>query len=286
MLLCKNLSIRSFNSLNGLKLNQTSFNLMSTMPSQVETSIMKSKKRHNHASNKKENTKVIHNIFDAVDLVKNKAWAKFKKQKESIDISVQLGVDPRKPNQMIRGQAALPHGNGKSMRIAVFAEGDAAQQALDAGADKVGSETFIEECLDGEIDFTRAIATPDMMPELKKRLGKILGPKKLMPNEKLGTVTTNITKAVKDAKGGSVTFKVDKEGIIRASIGRINFEKDSILENIKSMMISIVNQKPEGLKGNYLVAVHLGSTMGPAIKVDLQSVDPSKAKFMRDPNEL
>ena len=280
------MSIRSLNaSFNVIKFHQ-SFSLMSTVPSILETPVIRSKKRHNHPRNKKENKKELHNIYDAVDLVQSKAWAKFKKQKESVDISVQLGVDPRKPNQMIRGQTVLPHGNGKSIRIAVFAEGEAAQQALDAGADEVGGDSLIEQCLDGDLNFTRAIATPDIMPELKKRLGRVLGPKKLMPNEKLGTVTTNIIKAVKDAKGGSVTFKVDKEGIIRASIGRIDFDKTNILENIKSMMTSIANEKPEGLKGNYLVAVHLSSTMGPAIKVDLPSVDPSKAKFMVDPNDL
>ena len=245
----------------------------------TETPLEKKKRKRREA---RTISKGALNIYDAIDVLQTYAWASFT---ESVDISVKLGVDPRKPNQMIRGSVVLPHGNGKRIRVAVFAKGIDATAAIEAGADRVGDEDLIDLCMQGDIDFQRAIATPEMMP-LLSRIGKILGPKGLMPNAKVGTVTNDVTQAVKDAKGGSVHFKVQKQGILQASIGRVTFNRTEILDNIKAFMSEVADLKPENLKGKYLLSVHLSTTMGPAVLIEMPSVDPSSAKFMLDPSEL
>ena len=209
-------------------------------------------------------------------------WAKFD---ETIEVAVNTSLDPRKPNQSVKGIAPLPHGNGKSIRIAVFAEGPEAQEAVDAGADIVGSDDLIKHIQAGNIDFQRCIATPDLMAGVS-RIGKILGPKGLMPNPKLGTVTKDVASAIREAKAGSVQFKVEKKGIIMAGIGKASFTDEMILENLKSFMVAITDSKPEGFKGKYLKRVHISTTMGPSLEIDLNSVDPSNSRFMIDPAKL
>lgn len=218
------------------------------------------------------------NVHDAVDRVKAYSTARFD---ATVNVAINLGLDPRKPNQSIKGIARLPNGTGKKVRIAVFATGPEAEAAISAGADLVGSTDLIARIQAGEIPFDTAIATPEMMPLLSK-VGKILGPRGLMPNPKMGTVTRDVTRAVKLAREGAVQFRVEKQGIVHAGIGKVSFSKEALLENIRSFMVAISDSKPEGLKGKYLLDAHIQATMGPSIHIDLPTVDPSNARFMLD----
>ena len=221
------------------------------------------------------------NVHHVMPKIREAMWAKFD---ETIEVVAITSLDPRKPNQSVKGIAQLPHGTGKAVRVAVFAEGPDAQAAVDAGADIVGSDDLIRLIQGGKIDFQRCIATPDLMSSVSK-IGKILGPRGLMPNPKLGTVTREVAKAIKEAKAGSVQFKVERKGIIMAGIGKASFTDEMILENLKSFMVAITDSKPEGFKGKYLKRVHMSSTMGPGLEIDLSSVDPSNSKFMIDPSK-
>jgi large subunit ribosomal protein L1 len=203
----------------------------------------------------------------AVELVKANASAKFD---ETVEISVNLGVDPRHADQMVRGTVNLPNGTGKTVRVAVFARGEKADQARAAGADIVGAEDLMQEIQGGKIDFDRCIATPDMMP-IVGRLGKILGPRNLMPNPKIGTVTPDVAEAVRAAKGGQVQFKVEKAGIIHAGVGKASFEAEKLAENIRAFVDAVQRAKPSGAKGAYMKKVSIASTMGPGVSVDLAS---------------
>ncbi|WP_068314127.1 50S ribosomal protein L1 [Polycladidibacter hongkongensis] len=207
-------------------------------------------------------------LADAVALVKERGTAKFD---ETVELAINLGVDPRHADQMVRGACVLPNGTGKNVRVAVFARDAKADEAKAAGADIVGAEDLLAEVQGGKIDFDTVIATPDMMP-LVGRLGKVLGPRGMMPNPKVGTVTPDVTKAVKDAKGGSVQFRVEKAGIIHAGVGKVSFEAGKLEENIKALVDAVVKAKPAGAKGTYVKRVALSSTMGPGIKLDLASV--------------
>ncbi len=205
---------------------------------------------------------------DAVKMVKERANAKFD---ETIEIAMNLGVDPRHADQMVRGVVSLPNGSGRTMRVAVFARGAKADEAKAAGADVVGAEDLVERVTGGNIDFDRCIATPDMMP-LVGRLGKVLGPRGLMPNPKVGTVTMDVTSAVKGAKGGSVEFRVEKAGIVHAGIGKASFPAEKLVENIRAFADAVQKAKPTGAKGNYVQRVAISSSMGPGVKVDTSSV--------------
>ncbi|WP_417625923.1 50S ribosomal protein L1 [Pararhodobacter aggregans] len=206
-------------------------------------------------------------VEDAVSLVKGAASAKFD---ETVEVAINLGVDPRHADQMVRGVVSLPNGTGKTVRVAVFARGAKAEEAQAAGADIVGAEELMQSIQGGTIDFDRCIATPDMMP-LVGRLGKILGPRNLMPNPKVGTVTMDVAQAVKDAKGGQVQFKVEKAGIIHAGVGKVSFPAEKIAENVRAIVDAVSKAKPSGAKGAYLKKVSLSSTMGPGVSVDLAS---------------
>jgi large subunit ribosomal protein L1 len=205
----------------------------------------------------------VYALDAAVALVKSGAKAKFD---ETIDLAVNLGVDPRHSDQMVRGMVTLPHGTGKTIRVAVFAQGDKAEEAKKAGADIVGSDDLAKEIEAGKMDFDRCIATPDMMV-LVGKLGKVLGPRGLMPNPKLGTVTPNVTDAVKAAKSGQVEFRVEKAGIIHAGVGKASFSESQIADNIRALMDAVHKAKPSGAKGVYVKKVSISSSMGPGIKV-------------------
>jgi large subunit ribosomal protein L1 len=207
-------------------------------------------------------------VEEAVKLVKSRALAKFD---ETIELAVRLGVDPRRADQIVRGTVALPSGTGKDVRVAVFARGDKAEEAKKAGADVVGAEDLMETIQGGTIDFDRVIATPDMMG-IVGRLGKVLGPKGLMPNPKLGTVTMDVTKAVTDAKGGQVEFRVEKAGIVHAGIGKASFSEDDLKENFRAFMDAIIKGKPSGAKGKFVKKLSVTSTMGPGVKIDLAEI--------------
>ena len=207
-------------------------------------------------------------IEEAVKLVKSNATAKFD---ETIEIAMNLGVDTRHADQMVRGVVGLPNGTGKSMRVAVFARDAKAQEAKDAGADIVGAEDLMETVQAGTIDFDRCIATPDMMP-IVGRLGKVLGPRNLMPNPKVGTVTIDVTEAVKAAKGGEVQFRAEKGGVVHAGIGKASFDEKQLVENVKAFIDAVAKAKPSGSKGSYMKGITLSSTMGPGVTV---SVDKS-----------
>jgi large subunit ribosomal protein L1 len=215
----------------------------------------------------------VYGLSEAVKLVKANATAKFD---ETIEISMNLGIDPRHADQAVRGVVQMPNGTGKTVRIAVFAKGDKADEALAAGADIVGAEDLAEKIQAGQIDFDRCIATPDMMM-LVGRLGKVLGPRGLMPNPKLGTVTPNVGEAVKAAKGGAVEFRAEKAGIIHAGIGKASFTEQALVENAQAFIGSISRAKPTGAKGTYIQKVSLSSTMGPGVKVDLGTLLSSPA---------
>ncbi len=201
---------------------------------------------------------------EAFELVKKLSWAKFD---ESVDIAIKLGVDTRRPEEQVRGMVDLPHGTGKKIRIAVFAQGEKAKEAEEAGADFVGGEDLAEKIQKGWTDFEATIATPDMMKVLGK-LGKILGPRGLMPNPKLGTVTFEIKNAIKALKAGKVEYRADKFGIIHASLGRLSFDKEKLLDNLLAFMEAIIKAKPSAAKGRYLESIIISSTMGPGIKID------------------
>lgn len=203
-------------------------------------------------------------LSEAVQLVKERATAKFD---ETIEVALNLGVDPRHADQMVRGVVSLPNGTGRNVRVAVFARGDKADEAKAAGADIVGAEDLVEAINGGTINFDRCIATPDMMP-LVGRLGKVLGPRNLMPNPKVGTVTVDVAEAVKASKGGAVEFKVEKAGIVHAGIGKASFDIAKLEENIKAFVTAVVKAKPTGVKGEYLKRVAISSTMGVGVKVD------------------
>jgi large subunit ribosomal protein L1 len=210
----------------------------------------------------------VYELAEAVKLVKSNATAKFD---ETIEISMNLGIDPRHADQAVRGVVQMPNGTGKTVRIGVFAKGDKAAEALAAGADIVGAEDLAEKVQAGVIDFDRCIATPDMMM-LVGRLGKVLGPRGMMPNPKLGTVTVNVGEAVKAAKGGAVEFRAEKAGIIHAGIGKASFTEQALVENVQAFINSISRAKPTGAKGTYIQKVSLSSTMGPGVKIDLQTL--------------
>lgn len=210
----------------------------------------------------------LYPIQDAVKLIKERAKAKFD---ETIEISMNLGVDPRHADQMVRGVCNLPNGSGRTVRVAVFARGAKADEAKAAGADIVGAEELFETVNGGTIDFDRCIATPDMMP-LVGRLGKVLGPRGLMPNPKVGTVTMDVKGAVEAAKGGAVEFRVEKAGIVHAGIGKASFDEGKLVENIKAFADAVSKAKPTGAKGTYIQRVAVSSTMGPGVKVDPSSV--------------
>ena len=205
-----------------------------------------------------------YSLKDAVKIVKENAKAKFD---ETIDIAINLGVDPKYADQMVRGVCALPHGTGKTVRVAVLAQGEKADQAKAAGADVVGAENLIDSILAGKIDFDRMIATPDMMG-MAGKVARVLGPKGLMPNPKLGTVTVDVEGAVKKAKAGEVQYRVEKNGIVHAGIGKASFSEEQIYENGKAFIEAIIKAKPTGAKGTYMKKVSLSSTMGVGVKVD------------------
>ncbi|MFO1069429.1 MAG: 50S ribosomal protein L1 [Geminicoccaceae bacterium] len=207
-------------------------------------------------------------LAEAVKAVKAGAKAKFD---ETIELALNLGVDPRHADQMVRGTVNLPHGTGKTLRVAVFAKGDKADEARAAGADVVGDQDLADKVQAGTIDFDRCIATPDMMP-LVGRLGRILGPRGLMPNPKLGTVTANVTEAVQAAKGGQVQFRVEKAGIVHAGVGKASFDEQRIFENVKAFVDAVNKAKPAGAKGTYLKRAALSSTMGPGVKLEIGSL--------------
>lgn len=209
-----------------------------------------------------------YSIEDAISLVKDNIFAKFD---ETVDISINLGVDPKKSDQMVRGTVVLPHGTGKTARVLVFAKGDKEKEARDAGADYVGAEDLVEKIQQGWLEFDSAVATPDIMG-LVGKLGKILGPRGLMPNPKLGTVTFDVAKAVKEIKAGKVEYKVEKAGIVHIPVGKASFDKDKLVENTMAVLKSIVKAKPATSKGKYLKKITMSSTMGPGLKVDISAL--------------
>src|SRR3954467_1021039 len=216
----------------------------------------------------------FYGVDEALSLVKQNATAKFD---ETVEVALNLGVDPRHADQMVRGVVNLPNGTGKTVRVAVFARGAKADEATAAGADIVGAEDLAEAIQGGKIDFDRAIATPDMMPVVG-RLGKILGPRNLMPNPRVGTVTMDVTQAVKDAKGGAVEYRVEKAGIVQAGVGKASFTEDAIVANVRTFIDSVLKAKPSGAKGNYMKKISISSTMGPGVKIALGSVGAGGAQ--------
>jgi large subunit ribosomal protein L1 len=214
------------------------------------------------------NPETYYPLGDAVKLVKARATAKFD---ETIELSLNLNIDPKKSEQNLRGTVMLPSGTGKTLRVAVFAKGARAEEAKAAGADVVGAEDLAEKVQAGQIEFDRAIATPDMMG-IVGRLGKVLGPRGLMPNPKLGTVTPNVTEAVKAAKGGQVEYRTEKAGIIHAGVGKASFSEEAIAANVKAFVGAITRQRPTGIKGAFIKRVSLSSTMGPGVKLELTSL--------------
>jgi large subunit ribosomal protein L1 len=213
----------------------------------------------------------LYPLTDAIRMVKERAVAKFD---ETIEVALNLGVDPRHADQMVRGVASLPNGSGRSVRVAVFARGDRAEEAKKAGADVVGAEELVETVQKGEINFDRCIATPDMMP-LVGRLGKILGPRGLMPNPKVGTVTNDIAAAVKDAKGGAIEFRAEKAGIVHAGVGKASFSEEALAENIRALTEAVNRARPSGAKGTYMKRIAVASTQGPGVRIDPASLAAS-----------
>ena len=211
----------------------------------------------------------LYGLTEAVSLVKERAVAKFD---ETIEVAINLGVDPRYADQMVRGVVNLPNGTGRDVRVAVFARGAKADEAKEAGADIVGAEDLLEIVQGGKIDFDRCIATPDMMP-LVGRLGKVLGPRGLMPNPKVGTVTMDVKAAIKASKGGAVEFRVEKAGIIHAGVGKASFDAKALEENIRAFADAVIKARPSGAKGNYVKRVALSSTQGPGVKIDPSSLN-------------
>jgi len=211
----------------------------------------------------------LYTVDQAIDLLRTHASKKFD---EAVEVAMNLGVDPRHADQMVRGMVSLPSGTGKDVRVAVFARGENAEKALAAGADRVGAEDLMEDMQAGNVPYDRVIASPDMMAVVG-RLGKLLGPKGLMPNPKLGTVTPNVAQAVKDAKAGQVEFRVEKQGIIHSGIGKLSFDNAALKANFLALTDAVVKSKPSGSKGKYVRKVTVSSTMGPGLKVDLSEVE-------------
>jgi large subunit ribosomal protein L1 len=218
-------------------------------------------------------TRKLHSLAEAVKLVKTRANAKFD---ETIEISINLGVDPKYPDQQVRGVVSLPNGTGKILRVAVFAKDKKADEARAAGADIVGDDDLFEQINSGKINFDKLIATPDMMAKVG-RLGKVLGPRGLMPNPKVGTVTADVTKAIKDAKGGAVEFRVEKAGILQAGVGKASFTEDALTANIRALVDAVVKAKPAGAKGTFVKKVALSSTMGPGVRIEVQSATQAQS---------
>lgn len=216
------------------------------------------------AANASYDRNAAHSVAEAVKIVKDNAKVKFD---ETVEVAINLGVDPRHADQMVRGVCNLPNGTGRSVRVAVFAKDAKADEAKAAGADVVGAEDLMERIQAGDMPFEKVIATPDMMP-LVGRLGKVLGPKGMMPNPKVGTVTMDVAKAVKDSKGGAVEFRVEKAGIIHAGVGKASFTQDKLAENVNAFLTSIQKARPSGAKGTFIKKITLSSTMGPGVKID------------------
>ena len=225
-------------------------------------------KKRMKAANASYDKTVDHSISDAVKIVKSNATAKFD---ETIEVAINLGVDPRHADQMVRGVCNLPNGTGRSARVAVFAKDAKADEARAAGADIVGADDLVEKIQAGEMDFDRVIATPDMMP-LVGRVARVLGPKGMMPNPKVGTVTMDVTKAVSDAKGGAVEFRVEKAGVIHAGVGKASFTEDKLAENVTAFLAAIQKARPSGAKGVFVKKIALTSTMGPSVRIDTSEV--------------
>jgi large subunit ribosomal protein L1 len=213
-----------------------------------------------------------YSVDDAVGLVKSMAYAKFD---ESVDLAVRLGVNPKHADQMVRGAIVLPAGTGKTIRVAVFARGEKEKEALDAGADIAGSEELAKKISEGNIDFDQLIATPDMMGTVGK-LGRILGPRGLMPNPKVGTVTMDVTRAVKEAKAGKVEYRVDKAGVVHCRVGRVSFAKEKLAENVQALLNELAAKRPASAKGIYVRSICVSSTMGPGVRIDSTAADPRK----------
>ncbi|GAC1408462.1 MAG: 50S ribosomal protein L1 [Novosphingobium sp.] len=229
--------------------------------------VFQSKKHKSLATKLGDNMK-LYGVGEALQTLRDLKTTKFD---ETVEVALNLGVDPRHADQMVRGMVTLPSGTGKDVKVAVFARGDKAEAALAAGADKVGAEDLMEDMLAGNLDYGRVIATPDMMAVVG-RLGKTLGPKGLMPNPKLGTVTPNVAEAVKAAKGGQIEFRVEKAGIIHGGIGKMSFSDDALRANFDAFVDAIVKAKPAGAKGKYLKKVSLSSSMGPGLKIDVAEI--------------
>jgi large subunit ribosomal protein L1 len=227
----------------------------------------KTSKKHTTAMDKIDRSKV-YPLSTAVDVVKDSAYAKFD---ETVDIAVKLGVDPRHADQMVRGAVVLPNGLGKTVRVLVFAKGEKEKEALDAGADFVGGDDLVAKIQEGWFDFDTAIATPDMMGVVGK-IGKLLGPRGLMPNPKVGTVTFDIGRAVQESKAGKVEFRVEKAGIIHAPIGKVSFEADKLKGNLVAIVEALLKAKPSAAKGTYIKKISMSSTMGPGINLDISDV--------------
>src|SRR5438477_3776243 len=215
----------------------------------------------------------LYPLSEAVKMVKDRAKAKFD---ETIEVAMNLGIDPRHADQMVRGVVNLPNGSGRSVRVAVFARGAKADEAKAAGADVIGAEDLVEKVQGGNLDFDRVVATPDLMP-LVGRLGKVLGPRGLMPNPKVGTVTMDVAGAIKGAKGGSVEFRVEAAGILQAGVGKASFDANKLVENIRAFTDAVNKAKPAGAKGHYINRVSISSTMGPGVKVDMATLAPVAA---------
>ncbi|CAM9531644.1 unnamed protein product, partial [Ascophyllum nodosum] len=221
-------------------------------------------------------SKPMHPIADALDRVKVAAKAKFD---ETVELAVVLNVDPRKSNQTVRGAVQLPKGTGKTVRVAVFAKGEDAAAATAAGADIVGGEDLLASVMEGNIDFDRCVATPDMM-SIVGRAARVLGPRGLMPNAKVGSVTKDVEAGVRAAKGGQAQFRAGKNGVLHLGIGKVSFDRSDLVENVRAAMMAISNLKPEVIKGKYITQVHLSSTMGKGVPVEVATVDPSSPRFM------
>lgn len=224
-------------------------------------------KRFRAASETVDNNK-LYGLEEAVKVLKGTANAKFD---ETVEIAMNLGVDPRHADQMVRGVCQLPHGSGRTVRVGVFAKGEKAEEAKKAGAEIVGAEELVEQVQKGTIEFDRCIATPDMMP-LVGRLGKVLGPRGLMPNPKVGTVTTDVAAAVKAAKGGAVEFRVEKAGVIHAGVGKASFTEEALVDNIRAFTDAVIKAKPSGAKGTFVKKIAVTSTMGPGVKIEPASL--------------
>jgi len=209
-----------------------------------------------------------YSLEEAIDILKENSYTKFD---ETVEMAINLGVDPRKSDQVVRGSVVLPNGTGKKVRVLVFAKGEKEKEARDAGADYVGAEDLVEKIQQGWLEFDRAIATPDMMSQVGK-LGKILGPRGLMPNPKLGTVTFDVARAVKEAKAGKIEYRTDKAGVVHVPLGKVSFERDKIVENAIAVLKSVIKAKPPTSKGKYIKKVALSSTMGPGLKIDISNL--------------